>query len=335
MQTGYKIKDKDLKRAWLIISEDSFVGQENLKIILDIAKKQGIDEDSIISYSIKKPDFDKLEDESQTVGFFGDKLIVLKYYNLLDFSEDEIKRLTEIIKNSQGTHFAFIFTLDDMKKASLKRYSEFYEAVNQDGISLIVNKIDDKFLEEMILQRCKINKTQITPKIAKFIINQTTRDISLIINEIDKLSAASNYTEIDEELVEKMLSKTVEGSVFEIIDLICKKRVVKALEKLNILFENRTDEISILGALSSSFIDMHRAKLAQARGYDFNRVHKDFESKANVYRYQKAMNNQRVFSKEKLEEILSLLLKADMAFKSTSVDKKEHLSVLIARIIAV
>ncbi len=334
MQTGYKIKDKDLKRAWLVISQDSFVGQENLKIILDIAKKNNIDNDSIINYAIKKPDFNQLLDESQTVGFFGSKLIVLKHYDLFDFNEEEIDLLTDIIENSQGVHFAFIFTLDDMKKATQKRFSKFYDVINEDGISLIINKIDDRFLEDLIMQRCKLNKTEISSKAVKFIINQTSKDIGMIINEIDKLCAASNYTEIDENLVDIMLSKTVEGSVFDIIDLICLKRTNKALEKLNILFDNKTDEILILSALSSSFIDMHRAKLAQNTGYDVNRLHKDFSSKSNVFRFQKAMGNQRKFTKEKLEDILKLLLKADLAFKSTSIDKKEHLSVLIARIIA-
>ncbi len=334
MQTGYKIKDKELKRAWLVLSEDSFIGQENLKIILNIAKKYNIDDESIINYSIKKPDFNKLLDESQTVGFFGDKLIVLKYYNLLDFNDEEINSLAEIIRNSESTHFAFIFTLNDMKKASLKKYSKFYEAVREDGITLIVDKIDDKFIEELILERCKINKTEISKQTARIIINQTAKDIGIIINEIDKLCAASNYTEIDADLLNEMLSKTLEGSVFDIVDLICKKNIVKALEKLNILFHNKADEIGILAALSSAFVDMHRSKLAQLRGLNHNNVHKDFESKSNAYRYQKAMNNQRAFTKEKLEEILNLLLKADLAFKSTSVDKKEYLSVLIARIMA-
>jgi len=118
------------------------------------------------------------------------------------------------------------------------------------------------------------------------------------------------------------------------IDLICRKKPVKAIEKLNNLFDQRTDEIAILGALTSGFVDMHRCKAAQAQRMSYTQVHKDFESKANSYRYQKAMNNASNFSLQALEEILQLLLKADISAKSSARDKKQLLYVLTTQIIA-
>ena len=142
-----------------------------------------------------------------------------------------------------------------------------------------------------------------------------------------------DYTQITMDIVDKMGVKTVEASVFDMIDLICRKKPVKAIEKLNNLFELRTDEIAILGAMTSGFVDMHRCKLAQGQRKDYNTVHKDFESKANSYRYKKAMNNASNFSLSALEEILQLLMKADISMKSSSRDKKQLLYVLITQII--
>ena len=109
--------------------------------------------------------------------------------------------------------------------------------------------------------------------------------------------------------------------------------VSTAIEKLNNLFEMRTDEIAILGAMTSGFVDMHRCKTAQQQRMSHSQVHKDFENKANPYRYQKAMNNASNFSLTALEEILRLLMKADMAMKSTRQDKKQMLYVLTTQII--
>ena len=78
---------------------------------------------------------------------------------------------------------------------------------------------------------------------------------------------------------------------------------------------------------------MHRCKLAQSQRKDYNRVHRDFESKANSYRYKKAMNNAANFSLSALEEILQLLMKADISMKSSARDKKQMLYVLITQII--
>ena len=136
------------------------------------------------------------------------------------------------------------------------------------------------------------------------------------------------------EIVDRIGVKTVEASVFDMIDLICRKKPVKAVEKLNNLFELRTDEIAILGAMTTSFVDMHRCKMAQSQRKDYNRVQKDFEKNANSYRYKKAMNNASNFSLSSLEDILSLLMKTDISMKSSARDKKQMLYVLVTQIIA-
>ena len=86
--------------------------------------------------------------------------------------------------------------------------------------------------------------------------------------------------------------------------------------------------------MTSGFVDMHRCKMGQTQRKDYNRVQKDFEKNANSYRYKKAMNNAGNFSLSALEEILQLLMKADISMKSTARDKKQMLYVLTTQIIA-
>ena len=47
MATGYKIEDMKMQKLWLILSADSFVCADNLKIITKIAEENYIDADSI------------------------------------------------------------------------------------------------------------------------------------------------------------------------------------------------------------------------------------------------------------------------------------------------
>ena len=190
-----------------------------------------------------------------------------------------------------------------------------------------------RYLEEMIVSHAKKQGTELSKEVSRKIVENIGKDVGLLVNEVDKYCAASDYTEITLDIVDRMGVKTVEASVFDMIDLICRKKPVKAIEKLNNLFELRTDEIAILGAVTSGFVDMHRCKLAQSQRKDYNTVHKDFESKANSYRYKKAMNNASNFSLSALEEILQLIMKADIAMKSSSRDKKQLLYVLVTQII--
>ncbi len=334
MQTGYKIKEKELKKIWFVLSQDNYICFENFKIIKSICEKNNIDEDSITVYSQKKPDFDEILDLTNTVGFFGDRLIVLKDFDITSFTEEELSFLKNLVLNAQGVHFAYLFTYEEKKKIKAKKYTEFINTMSENGTSIVVEKITDNILKEVVERKCKENKTKIDTTSINLIVKGANKDIASVINETDKLCAAANYTQIDKKIIDALLIKSLEGSVFDIIDFVAQKRLVTAVERMNTLFDMQNDEVAILSVLSLSFINIHRVKLGIEKGLTYQKVYTDFENKGSDFAYQKAYGNARAFTLEGVEEILDLLLKADILFKSTSVNKKEYLLVLLAQIIA-
>ena len=75
-------------------------------------------------------------------------------------------------------------------------------------------------------------------------------------------------------------------------------------------------------------------KLAKKKGISYQTVHEDFEKRSNAYRYQKAMNNANKFSEKALDDIIELLLKTDISLKSSSIDKRHLIDILVTQIIA-
>lgn len=333
MAVSYKITDKDFKDSWFVLSKDAFVCNENLRIIEQICRKNGIDEDSFSYFPIDKIDWDEVNDLVRTPSFFGERLIVINDGDITSLNDEALSNLEKLLGDFYGNRIAVVLTYEDDKKIKAKKYEKVFNAAKKAGLFHFVERIDEKYLEEMIISHAKKQGTELPKDVARKIVENIGKDVGLLVNETDKYCAASDYSDITLDIVERIGVKTVEASVFDMIDLICRKRPVKAIEKLNNLFELRTDEISILGAMTSGFVDMHRCKAAQQQRIGYQQVHKDFESKANQYRYQKAMNNAQNFSLHALEEILQLLLKADMAMKSTAQDNKQILYVLVTQII--
>ena len=333
MAVGYKITDKELKRLWLVLSKDSFVCGENLSIIEQICKKNGIDEDSVSYFTAGKTDWDEVFDLVLTPSFFGERLIVIKDGDITALNEDDFAKLEQLIEECDGNRLAIVLTYEDDKKLKAKKYERLFEKVNRYGMLHFVQEINEKYLEEMIVSHAKKQGSELSKDVARKIVENIGKDVGLLVNEVDKYCAAADYGPITLEIVDRLGVKTVEASVFDMIDLICRKKPVKAIEKLNNLFEMRTDEIAILGAITSGFVDMHRCKMGQAQRKDYNQVQKDFEKNANSYRYKKAMNNAANFSLTALEEILQLLMKTDISMKSSARDKKQLLYVLITQII--
>lgn len=333
MAIGYKIEDMNMHKLWLVLSKDGFACQDNLKIILKIAEQNGIDSESISYFTSPKFDIDEMTDLAQTVSFFGDRLIVIKDFDISDLSDAYAEQLCSVISESEGTHFAIVLTYEDEKTANSKKYSALIELAKKQGMYHLVKEIDDKFLVEMAIEKAKSLDTMLDKQTAAYIVQNVGKNIGLITNEVEKYCAACNYTKIAKEDVDAIGVKTLEARIFDVIDLICNKKPVKALETLNILYSQGTDEIAVLGALAASFIDIHRCKLAKKKGLSYQTVHEDFEKRSNAYRYQKAMNNANKFSEKGLEEIISLMLKTDISLKSSSIDKRQLVDILITQII--
>lgn len=333
MAVSYRITDKEFKERWFVLSQDAFVCNENLGIIQRICRKNGIENDSVSFFPVSKIDWQEVFDIVRTPSFFGERLIVINDGDISDLNDDDIENLTKLLDNFYGNRIAVVLTFEDEKKLKAKKYEKLFDAAKKAGLFHFVQKIDEKYLEEMIVSHAKKQGTELAKNVARKIVENTGKDVGLLVNEVDKYCAACDYSEITVDIVDKIGVKTVEASVFDMIDLICRKKPVKAIEKLNSLFELRTDEMSILGAMISGFVDMHRCKAAQQQRMGYRQVHRDFESKASSYRYQKAMNNAQNFSLSALEEVLQLLMKTDIAMKSTAQDKKQLLYVVVIQII--
>lgn len=333
LATGYKIEDLNMQKLWLVLSGDSFVCADNLKIICKIAQDNFIDPDSISVFDNPKFDIDEMSDLAQTVSFFGDRLIIIKDFDISELSDEYIERLCDVIKDSEGTHFAITLTCEDEKLLTGKKYVPLTELAKQQGVLHIVKEINDKYLADLAQEKAKSLGSSLDKDTANYIIQNVGKNISLIMCEIEKYAAAVNYEKITREVIDLVGVKTLEARIFDVIDLICAKKPVAALETLNTLYAQGTDEIAVLGALATSFIDIHRCKLAKKSGISYQTVHSDFEKRSNVYRYQKAMNNANKFSEKGLEEIIQLMLKTDISLKSTSIEKRHLIDILVTQII--
>ena len=95
-----------------------------------------------------------------------------------------------------------------------------------------VQEINEKYLEEMIVSHAKKQGAELPKDVARKIVENIGKDVGLLVNEMDKYCAAADYGQITLEIVDRMGVKTVEASVFDMIDLICRKKPVKAIEKV-------------------------------------------------------------------------------------------------------
>ena len=86
----------NMQKLWLVLSKDGFVCADNLKIISKIAEDNFIDNDSISVFDNAKFDMDEMADLAQTVSFFGDRLIIIKDFDIADLSDEYVDAKFEL-----------------------------------------------------------------------------------------------------------------------------------------------------------------------------------------------------------------------------------------------
>ena len=88
-------------------------------------------------------------------------------------------------------------------------------------------------------------------------------DMARIRNECDKLVAFKKGGEVDEASVDALVCATTEATAFELSRAILQGNRKNAFFKLQQLFELREAPVAILSAISLSFIDLYRGRVAQ------------------------------------------------------------------------
>ena len=89
----------------------------------------------------------------------------------------------------------------------------------------------------------------------------------------------------------------------------------------------------ILGALSSSYADLYRAKIAAAGGVQAQTLVEEFDYKGKAFRLKYAARDCSHLSVEALRESLDILAQADRRLKSGAADKKTVLEETAAKLI--
>ena len=124
MAVSYKITEKDFKELWFVLSKDAFVCDENQRIIENICRKNGIDDDSFSYFPINKIDWQEVNDLVRTPSFFGERLIVINDGDITELNDSDLEQLTKLMEDFYGNRIAVVLTYEDDKKIKAKKYKQ-------------------------------------------------------------------------------------------------------------------------------------------------------------------------------------------------------------------
>lgn len=180
--------------------------------------------------------------------------------------------------------------------------------------------------EKWLVERCKVYGKTLTRQAAVIMQQQLGKDLFLLDTELSKLVLAVDNPTISEKDLEGVLSRTLEGDVFKIVDHVIYKRI-EALEILDDLFRLGHDSIQILLILAGQFRFIHQVKAIHELGESPKNILKGI----HPYRINMAEEQCKLYSIEDLQQRLKDCAELDLQMKRGYCDKVIGLETLILK----
>lgn len=283
------------------------------------------------------PSVEELVMAAGTISFFGTRRIVyVPAFQPSAYSEKDLTEVIELLQSTENAVFVLYSVLPEErgKPKINKQTKAFIQACETLGYAAELTLPGAQELRRMLRERAAASGTQLSENAAGVLLERCGQDLFALENEVDKLAAASGYTEITPGLVAEMATQNLEADVFDMVRLITGKNAAKACEKLATLLRLQNDPIAITAALIGSYVDLYRVKCGQQEKKPYTQVHKDFGYKGSDYRLKKSQETAARYSLEQLGRCLDILQELDAGLKGNPMDPAIQLQTALCRLAA-
>lgn len=324
----HKKLKKSVSPIYLLVGTEDFLLQEAENIIVKAALQGEIDDFNFQTYDLKEAFLGDALEDAQTPSFFGGhKVIMIKSCTFLTAQKEknvqDVEPLFEYIENpSPFTTVVFVAPyekLDERKKVTkaLKKQVELVECHPVE-----VNNLDS-WIKDQFIGNVKITNDGI--ETLKLLVGN---NLSILKLECEKLQLfIGDEGEVNAELVELMVAKTIEQNIFSLIEKIAARKTTEALKILQELLYVGEEPIKVIALLASQIRLLYEIKQLSSNGYSNNQIASSVGvSPGRVFYGQKQSN---LFQVNELREAIKLIAKADYNMKTGQGDKVLILEMLI------
>lgn len=153
-------------------------------------------------------------------------------------------------------------------------------------------------------------------------------NLSVIENEVEKLCCYTYDKTISKEDIKALFLKSSDDDIFDLMNPICNKKVKEAIEVLNELIYRGEKIPYILNMIERQFERLFKVKVA----LENKKIKQDIMKELNIrsdYAYQMITAQSKKFTIKQLENALQLCLNAEQKIKSSSINEKTEMELLI------
>lgn len=331
-----QINSGDFARLYFLYGDEKYLIRHYSSLIQKKSIDPAFADFNFHQYDGKEIDFDAVSQASEALPIMSERtLILIKDLPADSLNSDSSEKFLKLISDIPDTTVILISnpSIDvNMKSAKGKK---ILSEIDKAGCSVLFEHIGLNQLVKLIEKGALSRNCTISQSEARYLLSLIGDDMTVIINELDKICAYKKEGEIRREHIDAVVVKTVQARVFDLAKALTSGNCDLAMDILDTLIAMKEEPINILGALITPYVDMYRAKVYVSGGLRAEDAGKDFNYRNKEFRLTNGARSASRYSITQLRAFLDVLDDADRLLKSTSVNGRLVLEQTITKLFLV
>ena len=314
-----------LKPLYVLVGNDAFLLSSCLQLI---EKEVG---GEVVTLSFKDAEAEIVEEHLSSFSF-QPKVLVLDGFAASAWVEEKKKLYSEFLPQAPETLTVVVKLLSDDARFQVPKAAEAFAALVEDGVLVRCERKTGGDLQRYIVALAKRCGCTIDTDAVTELIRLAGEDLQQLYSHLQVLAARVNYENITKQDVARMVPKSTEENVFDFVRAMERGRAKEAVALLYAMLEQEQEPARVLAAISSSFVNLNRAKAAIRNKKRISEVEEDFGYRKNDRALSVAFDKANRYSERQIRAILKCLLDVDLQLKTFGGDKQILLEQAMVRL---
>ena len=329
------IREQPPAPVYLIYGSETYYSGVCLDRLLGKLVKKGTESFNLRRYDGETLDMTALRNECESLPLMADyKCVVVTDLNLASLSEPARKTLEGILDDpNPSTVLIFYMKAYEPQPKKSAKVKKLMEKIEKVGVVAEINPKTRSELSKILRQKFQKAGCEISPAFAGFLVDRCGSGMETLLQEADKLIAYKGQGEITKADIELITHKTLESTVFDLTRALFGSRPETAFQILQDLFAEREEPMRILSVLSSSVLDLYRAKAALNAGKGMEDILALYSYGGRAFLVKNAIQDAPRYSMRSLRAAVEVLTDTETAMKSGGGEDKTLLEEAVFKIL--
>lgn len=327
-----KLKNNKFDNCYIFCGVDEALMKEKIALIKKKVLNTSFEDLNYFQYDGKTVDMEAVINTCDTIPFMDEKKVVVVYRaEFLGEGEDRannkaFEMLQNYVENPSTQTILILYYVfsEDREKPSNK-----IKKLDKKTCTVKFDKLKGIYLEKKIKALFDEKGKNIGKVELKLFCDNIENNMEYVKNEIEKLCCYVLDREITKEDIITMLPPKADNDIFDLVDCISQRKLEKALDIINELLFKGEKLTYILFMIERQFNLLLQIKLGLEQGKNKDILVK--ELKMNPYICEKMIMQSKKFSLTNLKNALYDCLKSEEVLKSSPVEGKTEIEMLLLK----